>query len=605
MTPVVRAVAPRQTRQVSGTIVTAPGTTRGASTASAEQTSTSTTRDRDRDRDRSRYLVLLLLPLAVGLALRIGLALSDDVIGPDTSAYLESGRNLLEGDGLTRDDGRPELHFPPATSVVMGAAWMASGSPLAASATVTVVASTLVLLPLAAIARRLGGDAAGIAACWVGALAPGLSSIPATAGGGSEMPYVLFLLTMVWLLAGQGERSGRARSVAAAGAGVAGGVAYLTRPEALLVMFALVIAVALASGIVGDVRARRLRPSGVAHRLGPVALMVVVMAAVAFPYLLFLHGHTGSWSPTAKSRDVSIGAWRAVAEGDRGRRDAILYELDADGTGFRAETTSLTTLARENPATYRGIVDVNVRRLVGHVVGPSTVGDSPFPRWALIPLPVSVLAVWGAWRVRRDRALWLLLGVAGPAMLTAVGFFVQARYLLAPVAAVSVLAGVGLARLRPTLRTVAGVTAFALLAVPVAADIGRDKGIFRSREPVEDQLAGTWLARNTPPSSRVMGRSLVTEFYSRRTGVALPAASLERTVAFAYHHGVDYVVVDSLLVRRFRPQLTSLFDEGPWAGLTLVHSSTYQNRHTRIFALDPAPVGDSPDAPALGFVGDG
>ncbi len=552
-----------------------------------------------------RYAALLAVPLAVGVALRFGLALTDRVITNDASAYLESGRNLVEGRGFVRDGGFPELHFPPVAPVLLGGAWRLTGSPRLALTAVTFLTSTLCLLPLSALARRIGGDRAGLAACWVGALAPGITSIPANAGGGSETLYLLFLLTLLWLVSTLPSRAGAGVWATAALAGLAAGALYLTRPEGLLLVLVVVAVLVLTSGVLGDLRRRRASRRSLARQLGPPALVLLVLAACMAPYLAFLHAHTGTWELTAKTHDADIEAWRSVAEGDRRGRDRVLYELDDSGLAFVERSESLASLARQDLHGYAGIVRTNASQLWSEYAVPRPGAPVPSTSWALLPLPLTLLAAWAAWRHRRDPTVLALCGVVGLATATCLGFFVQSRYLVPAVGVLAVLAGVGLAELRPRWRRVGVAAAVALLVVPVLVDVPRDDGIFATREPVEHQLAGEWLADNTPVGSRIMTRSLVTEFYSARKAVAPPFGSIDETIRFAYHHGVDYIVVDEFLMRRFRPQLAPLFEPGPWPGLRLVHGFRYRGRLTRMFALDPPPPLDSADPPGLGFVGDG
>ena len=602
---------------------TAPGTTAstagagaaaGGPTTSTASTATATEPPDEDDeagqpkplRDvAGRYWTLLAIPLGLGLALRLGLAVTDHVISNDSSAYLESGRNLVDGRGFVRDGGFPELHFPPIAPFFLGGAWKLSGSPLFAVSFVTMAFSFLALLPLAGLARRIGGDRAGLAACWVGALAPGLARVPANAGGGSEVIYLTFLLTCLWLVSTLPSRSGRGVWLTSAAAGLSAGALYLTRPEGLLLVLVIVAVTALTSGVVGDLRRREVTVKGLVARLGPPTVMFVVFVACMAPYLVYLHHHTGKWEVTAKSQDANLEAWRAVAEGDRRGRDAVLYELDESGLRFVERSESLTALARNDPAGYLGIVGVNGAELRKTWIDPQWTPWNPVPRWSLLPLPLTLLGLWAAWKGRRDRRVVLLAAVVGLATATALGFFVLPRYLIPAVGVLCALAGLGLVRLRPSWRRWAFYGALVLLVVPIAADIPRDGGMFRTREPVEHQIAGEWLADNAPAGSRIMTRSLVTEFYSARKAVAMPYGSVRETVRFAYHHGVDYLVADEYSLNRMRPQLAPLFEDGPWPGLRLEHEFTHRGRLTRIFALDPPPPVKTPDPPGLGFVGDG
>lgn len=552
-----------------------------------------------------RYAFLLLVPLALGLALRIGLAVGDNVITNDASVYMDSGRNLVDGQGFARDGGFPELHFPPVAPVLLGATWKATGSPLFALAFVNLTFSFLALLPLAALARRLGGDRAGLAACWIGALAPGISSVPVRDGGGSESIFLTLLLTGLWLVSTLPTRRGAGVWGTAGLAGLSAGALYLTRPEGLFLVLVMVGVAAVSTGVLADLRRRTLSRRRLARQLAPAAMILVVVAACMAPYLAFLHSHTGRWEMTAKSRDANIEAWQAVARGDRRARDEQLYELDTGGLDLVERSTSLAGLARQDPGGYAEIVASNAGKLRSQYIDPRASSPTPFPRWAMLPLPLIALALWAAWRTRREGASVMLIGVVAVATATCLGFFVQARYLIPVTGALCVLAGVGLVRLPPSWLRRASYGAVVLLALPILIDVPRTGGVFDNREPVEHQRAGEWIEAHTPEDSRIMTRSLVTKFYASRTAVALPFGSIDETVRFARRHGVDYLVIDEFLAKQIHPQLSLLVTEdGPWPGLTKAHELTYRGRLTRIFELTPRPLVDSPEPPRLGFVGD-
>lgn len=582
---------------------------RRVSTAPPEADQPSVERTPGPARRGRRYWLLLLVPLALGAALRVGLAWSDHVISNDTAAYLESGRSLLDGEGYSRY-GLPQLHFPPVTPVLLGAAWDLTGDPEVAFDLVVVVSGLLLIFPVAALARRLGGDLAGLAAATAVALAPGLAVIPSSAGGGSENIYASLLMTTVWLVVAIGDATGRRRVALAALAGVTGGLTYLTRPEGLLLVAVMVVAAALGA-LPGGLAWRR--PWSALRQHGRAVTSVVVPFVAAFallaaPYVAFLHGHTGRWELTAKSRDASIEAWRAVAETDRAARDRILYRLDDNGDGFPRRGRSLVALAVDDPAGYAGIVGVNARELADLLAVPRLAGGIiGVPRWVVFPLPLLALAIWAGWRRRRSRPVPLLAAMGAVTIATALGFFVQPRYLTPALGPACVLAGVALSLLRRSGRrawTAALIIGALTLVVPVVDDISADKGIFDSHEPVEHELAGRWLAANTELDARVMTRSMVIQFYARRPTVAMPAASLTDTLTFARHHGAEYLVIDEFLMSRFRPQLLPLLGPGPWPGLRLVHELSHDDRVIRIFALDPSPSQMSVDPPGLDFVGD-
>lgn len=549
-----------------------------------------------------RFWLLLLLPLLVGFGVRLLCGLIDDVPTTDASAYLRSGESIWAGDGFRRD-GEPELHFPPMVPFVLGGAERLLGDPLTALVVVTIVTGTALLVPLAGVARFLGGDRAGLAAAWVGALCPALSTVASNQGGGSEGPYLLLVLSALWLALASSRWRGWPAVAGAAGAGLLTGAAYLTRPEGIL-FSAVFLPIVVGAGL-GGAGALRRRPDPPRRwgRAAALALAFVVgLGTLAGPYVDYLHTRTGSWQLTAKARDASLEAWRAVAEHDRRARDQIFYELDEDRETFVAGRYTLAELARDDPGGYAGIVGVNVSTAWRELARPDF---EPYPTWQLLPLPLLALAGWALWRHRRRPAALAVAATGVVALAVPLGFFVQPRYLAPTVAVACVFVGLGLSELPVRWRAAAWAVTVALLASSLFADLGGHRHWLNPREQVEHRTAGEWLNEHTPEGTRVMTRSLVLDYYADRVMVPMPYSSMSSLLHFARVHGVDYVVADEYQLRAQRPHFTRLWEPGPWPGLRLVWTDTQDGRLTRIFALDPPAEDVDDEIPAdVGFVGD-
>jgi 4-amino-4-deoxy-L-arabinose transferase-like glycosyltransferase len=543
-----------------------------------------------RRRDR-RFVWFVAAAVLVGCALRIGIGLTDDAPTSDETAYLSSGITLIEGDGFARE-GRPELHFPPFVPFLFGAASLVFSDPHDGAVWLTIVAGTALLVPVALLARRVAGATAGIAAAWIAALAPGLATVPALRGAGTEAEYTLLLVWSLWLVISAADHRGRARLLRLAGAGLLVGFAYLTRPEGLFAAAPFALAIVYMVRRDSDRSEPRswLRPlltTGAAFGL-PLALCVA-------PYVMFLHDHTGQWQLTAKTQDVSIEAWHAVAKGDRHTRDQVLYALDDTGLEFADDRASLPSLAKDDPSGYVGIFATNVFELVQTIGGVS-----------LLPLPVWALAVYGAWRLRRSRPVLLVLAVCSLPIATGLMFFVQIRYLVPVTAFALILAGIGVAALPPRFRRGTLVGLVALLAIFSLIDFrGNRAGWWHPTEHTDQRAAGEWIADNTDPGDVVMTRSMIVAYYTDRPNLALPYAELPQVVTFARHYGAQYLVADSGSIERMRPQLRSLLEVDQLEGLRLVHEARAEGRVSRVFALDPAPPPSTEVGPSLGFMGDG
>ena len=291
---------------------------------------------------------------------------------------------------------------------------------------------------------------------------------------------------------------------------------------------------------------------------GCIGLGVLVFA---LPYASYLHSNTGSWELTAKTNDASMESWQAVADHDRRARDEVIYELADDGVSFAAGRASLAELAKDDPSGYGHIVATNVRQLIDEVawtVEREHIGWG----WALLPLPVSVLAVWGAWRLRRRPSVWLLLTALLLPTATAVAFFVQVRYLIPATAFVCILAGLAFAELAawrlgsrwawawcsscgPCSRPPMAATASSTGASPWSTGSwGSGSPRTRRRRAHHDAQHGHGVLRRP----------------TRRRDPLRHART--RCCDFAEHHGVDYIVADSYTFDELRPQLVEWI-EGP------------------------------------------
>jgi 4-amino-4-deoxy-L-arabinose transferase-like glycosyltransferase len=532
--------------------------------------------------------------ILIGFLIRLSLAISDDVITNDASAYLRSGASLWAGDGFRRE-GHPELHFPPLYPAVIGGLHRLLGDPQRAMVMATLMFSTALLLLVASLTRRLGGNRAAVAATWVAALAAGLSDVPVTSGSGNEVVFVFLVLASIRLALVAHDRTSLARYGAALASGAMVGAAYLTRPEGLL--YAPVAVLVLAAPIV--VFRARDRVS----RLGAIGLIGLGLAVFVVPYASYLHTNTGTWELTAKTHDVSITAWQAVADHDREARDMEIYELADDGISFAAGRATLTALARDDLAGYRSILTTNVRRLLDDIAEPV---DRPHARfgWSLLPLPLSLLAAWGAWRLRRRASVWLLITALALPTATAVAFFVQVRYLIPATAFVCILVGMAFAELKGRVAAVAVGLGAVLLGLTLYAAADGSDGFLNRREPVEHRLVGQWLHDNTPDDARVMTRSMVVEYYADRLAVAIPYADPAQVLAFAEHHGVDYIVADSYSFRALRPQLVDWIEAPPY-GYEVVYEHMQSGRQVVVLKAIAHPSAQTPHPPGIGFMGDG
>jgi Dolichyl-phosphate-mannose-protein mannosyltransferase len=545
---------------------------------------------------------MVVAALVVGFALRVAIGLTDDAPATDETAYLRSGVSLVEGDGYRRENG-PELHFPPFVPFLLGLGSEVTSDPHTATVVLTCLSSTALIIPLALLGRRIAGPVAGIATAWVAALGPGLSTTLVNRGAGSEAEYTLLVVGAVWLVVSAVDHRAGARAWRVFGAGALVGLAYLTRPEGLFFAVPLGIAVLVIGAHSAGERLRRLDARGLRAAMPLVAVFLLPIVLCIVPYAMYLHDNTGKWQLSAKTQDASIEAWEAVARADREQRDSVLYALDDTGLNFAAGRSSLATLARQDPAGYFGIVRTNIGELVGSITTPVT---GQRLSWLLLPLPLWVLAAFGAWRHRRSGVVRLLVAVGALPVATALAFFVQPRYLIVAVALATPLVGAAIAAFTGVWRRLVMLTVVGLLALSsVQAFRSEAAGWWHPSDHSDQREAGEWIAANTRPGDRVMTRSMVVDFYAKRPTMAIPYASMDEILRYARHYGARYLVVDWYTAVRLRPQLAPLRTSDRIPGLRLAHEVRAEGRTTRVFALDPPPPSVAPIGSSVGFVGDG
>jgi tetratricopeptide (TPR) repeat protein len=386
--------------------------------------------------------------LAAGLALRVVYVAFQPRFDPtfgrpilDGAYYLDAARALLASRPPAGVYYMPPL-YPAALAIFLrlfGEAW--SGLFLAQHAAVVASAGLLAL-----VARRAGGEAAGLAAAALALLYhPALFFASRPLGE----PLALLALAAAVFLAGQEEdRSGL-------GAGAAAGIAALVRPNLLPLAGVWVL---------GDLRARRWRR---AAALAFTAVLLVLPTAC--------HNHAASGRLVPVSANGGIVFWlgngpdavglytpspgftgslatqqaEAIAEASA-RSGRALDSSGADAywwhEGWRARRAdpwgSLVLLIRR-----AGLTIDNAE----HGLDDAPALDSNPWRWAA-PVPFAVLlglaalAVAGhGWAKTGGFALWSAIGVA---VLAPLVFYVSSRHRLPVAFLLAVPAGCGVAALR-------------------------------------------------------------------------------------------------------------------------------------------------------------
>lgn len=523
-----------------------------------------------RARPAARWPLMALLLLAV--AIRLYWGTRPRVVWGDEPFYLWLGQSLLSGAGY-QFFGISGIHFSPLFPLLAGAIAKAIGllgvpapqALAAASVTLYVVCGSLLVLPIYGIARRLAGRGAGLAAGLAAALYPALTAGVLLWGTMTEPLYLLLIASAWWALLIALESG---RIVAYAAAGLALGLAYLTRTEALVYVAAGAGALPLIKLLIPD-RARRLGRMAA----GLVVLLLVFGAAIS-PYLVTLHRETGKWQLAEEAGSTYVSA-QGLARNDVAAFDRATWGLDpTSGEVYlfspASEGQGLLDAILADPRAFLRLLRANGRDLLA----------TAFSR-RLLPWPLLGLIVLGLfarpWDVRRLRGeLLLLAALAGP--LSFLPFFIQDRYVSGVLLPALAWIGAGTAWLGSWLAdSLASLTArlanpawrklllplpaalLALALVWLGPQLWTTLGRTNSFQPAHLDAAAELRKLSVPADAVVMSRYPAIAFHAGTRWTPTPAAAWADVVAYARRHGASYLAVDAWEIK-LRPELKPLLD---------------------------------------------
>jgi hypothetical protein len=255
---------------------------------------------------------------AIALAHRALIAAWTTTIASDSAYYLWSAEALARGD-VDRALGAYRGIHPlyPALIAIVGAPL---GNLVAAGTLVSVLASSLAVIPIYSLIRACWNERVAFWACLLYALHPSLSAESAeimTTG-----PYLFLFFTALALFLSALRTMTWARFLLA---GVVASLAYLTRPEGILTLLFFGAAAVVFAVRRGGQSAVVTPPGGEPGRhgspwfraTGGCLIAGAAFVALSAPYLLWLHGSTGRWILSARPI-VSTLAGQSLPAGTNG-----------------------------------------------------------------------------------------------------------------------------------------------------------------------------------------------------------------------------------------------------------------------------------------------
>lgn len=535
-------------------------------------------RDSIRSLARSPEFWVLLGLVIASLTLRTALVRVDRIVRWDEPDYLILGRNLFTGRGYTVS-GRPELHYAPLFPLATGVLYPLTHDMKLNSDICFVLFGTLTLLPFYWLSKRLFGLRVAVMAALFLCFFPALTAAVLFWGTMLEPLYLFLLcaaLCAVWVA---WEKQS---AVAGVAAGALYGLAYLTKPEAIIYVGLMLVLLVLGNLWRHSLFGRR-------SILGLVG-MVLAFVLVISPYLAFLYQHTGRIMISGKL-GVTYVAGQGAVDHDPGFYDRALSQLDEAGEEiiwFSADRFkyNILDLIKADPSGFVRRVWQNVNTLEEVLFARQV-----FPFYLLFLVALGLFG--SAWN--KDRTIKeLFLAAAVLPVFVFLPFHIELRY-FAPMLPILLLwVAKGIAALADWLRQ----TAANLRALPerdgVSAGLGRGAAIllslllvlyFAVLQPmvmrdgvagvnVSRREAGNWLKAHAPSDALIMSRDTEVPFYAERRWAATPNEEYARFIAYVRKRGAVYLVVDEREVTVIRPQLSLLLNEdAPPTGLRHVYTA--------------------------------
>jgi len=467
------------------------------------------------------------------------------VLDENGSEYARIAENLLRHGTYRGLFEGPELMFPPLFPVLLALGSLFTGSVDSAARLIPLLAGVLLVPTAFALARLMYGLRVALGVAALTALHPVLIDLSSTAY--SEGIYLLLMFAgLYWALRAL-DSGNRTHTVFC---GTLFGLAYLTRPEALV--YPVVVLAAMLSK---DLR------SGLASRCAVRALCLFVpIAVVAAPYVAYLSIQTGGLRFEGKGiMNYTIGERRNVG---------IPYHEAALGIGPNLSEDGPQLSPNRFIATAHQVP--SIRQVAKYWAQSARRNKTTVWDLLLAPQFGSILAIAlialglfrRPWRGRRAVQEGVLIGVVLGHLFLLLGLHgVLFRYFF-PILAIWLLWvakgieeaaqwGVGTARRAlglcrsPARWADIGIRCLLIAILLLQALWGMRWGPLEDQGPKTVLLkeVGTWLAHYRPGSKRVMTLRPQIAYYSGGMLLLMPAAAAPLVLRYVHLKHPDFIVL--------------------------------------------------------------
>lgn len=535
-------------------------------------------------------LLLWLTPLAVLLRLAVGWRLQALLsFESEEFEYLRISLNLVDGVGrVGMYGGAQVVHSPLYPQLVAATAHLVGRVEVAAVVTSAVMGGLLVI-PVYFLAAHLFGRRAAVFSATVTAFLP--FEIFLSFQAYSEATFVTLLMCAVLLSVLALEQ----RHIAwVAAAGIVGGLSYLARPTALILL-PLTAASLLIAGWAAHAGRRKIG----AHLL----LYSVCFILIASPELLYLRRETGHWLLDGKS--VGLRAQSSAFYSGQGWTEAGYgASPDLSQLGFALNQNEfLQTVLAQTDSTPSETAEW-LKQTVLHLPQNTWPLANAAAKFSLpLLLPLALLGLWPALRATRDRRGMLYVALVFGALLAlqAIVPLFYLRYLGPFMPFVILLSGAGyawlingLARKQPaalkaSLPLDSSLTFVVALLVAGSALLFAPTPRLWLGTPCQatQQAAGRWLATQMS-GVNVATVGLTVPYYAGGIAQPLPYSDESTALRYLATRPVTHISVSTYGCDRF-PYVCHWVDKGIQdSRVTLIYEDTsVATCHQRIYAWHP------------------
>jgi 4-amino-4-deoxy-L-arabinose transferase-like glycosyltransferase len=501
----------------------------------------------------------LFLALAIALLVRLFLARYQVEVGVDSVHYVLTGDNIAHFRGWDTWNTTGGRWVMPPIFPLLIAAFRFFGTGLEWSGHLaSVLAGTLLLIPIYALTRRLFCPRTAIVAVWIAAFTPILVEYSVLIL--TENLFAACMLTMlVYTHRAFSEKGSGTDSFLS---GFWAGLAFLTKTFGIIFIPFLILGYALSRGGHSKVSATR-----------QVVLTLVGFMILAVPYWIALRMYTGRWVIDGKG----IGQEERVFASDINEEQIdprYSGELTADGSDFLINAPGASGSADERPGTPASSFGKRYLQKLVRIYQEYPFMPIPPDNVLLLylfPAMLLGLGLFQSSRTSRDSDRFLLYWLC-PALLGLPLLFIEVRYYVPVIPLLVPFMAKGAEEVAAWTKERFGtrverqavtvvVVVFILLALP--------KLTYRVTHWTDPEVsynprkvAAEWLLANDYHPDRIMEFRHSVSFYSGAQSILIPQGSLDDVVRIARKYGADLLSLDEqfLLLSNRRPELNFLFD---------------------------------------------